>query len=108
MPFWIGAAQCSIRLRFAASLKDRRHIVRSLLDGVRSRFVISAADLGPVDIWQNAEIGFTAAASSQSELEERLQNLECYLEQREADGDFEITGFTQEVFAYGDISDRQN
>lgn len=105
MPFWIGAAECSLRLRCAASLKERRHVVRSLLDGVRSRFSISAADLGPADVWQNASLGFTAAASSLSELEERLRNLESYLGQREADGDFEIIGFTQEVFAYGDISD---
>lgn len=105
MSFWIGAAECSLRLRYSGSLKERRHIVRSLLDGVRSRFSISPADLGPVDTWQYADLGFTAAGSSSAELDERLRNLENYLCQREADGEFEIVKFTREVFAYGDISD---
>ncbi|MCD7952213.1 MAG: DUF503 domain-containing protein [Synergistaceae bacterium] len=47
MSFWIAAAQLSLRLPFAGSLKDRRHVVRSLTDGVRGRFAISASDLGP-------------------------------------------------------------
>ena len=106
--FWIGAAKCSLRLPYAGSLKERRHVVRSLLDGVRSRFSISAADLGHAAVWQNADLGFTAASSSSSELDERLSNLENFLSQREEDGDFEIVDFTREVFAYGDISDRQD
>ncbi len=105
MSFWIGAAECSLRLMYAGSLKERRHIVRSLLDGVRARFCISSADLGPTDTWQQAELGFTAAGSSPSELDERLRNLESFLIQREADGEFEILHFTREVFAYGDLSD---
>jgi len=105
MSFWIGAAECSLKLMYAGSLKERRHVVRSLLDGVRARFSISSADLGPPDRWQSAVLGFTAAGSSPSELEERIGNLESFLMQREADGEFEILNFTREVFAYGDLSD---
>lgn len=106
MPFWIGTADCSLRLPYAGSLKERRHVVRSLVDGVRSRFNMSSADLGPPDIWHNANLGFVAAGSSPSEIEERLMNLEKFLVCREADGDFEIVNFTWEVIAYGDLSDR--
>ncbi len=108
MPLWIGVAVCSLRLSCAASLKERRHVVRSLLDGVRSRFSISPADLGPSDVWNIAELGFSASGSSPQELEERIDNLEKFLSQKEESGEFEITHFTREVFAYGDISYRQN
>ena len=68
--------------------------MRSILDGVRSRFSISPADLGPYNTWNAAELGFSASASSPAELEET--------------GEFEIIFFTREVFAYGDISYKQN
>ncbi len=32
MPFWIGVAECSLRLPYAGSLKERRHVVRSILE----------------------------------------------------------------------------
>ena len=103
MKFWIGAALCSLRLPFAGSLKERRHVVRSIVDGVRSRFSISAADLGPADMWQRADIGFTAAGSSSAEVRECLVNLENYLRQTEDGGEMQIVDFTLEVFAYGDL-----
>lgn len=86
------------------SLKDRRQIVRSLTDGARAKFNISTADLGPDGALRETSLGFSAAASSPAELEERLNFLEKYLEQREALGEFEITDITREVFTYGDIS----
>jgi hypothetical protein len=48
-------------------------------------------------------LGFAAAGSSPSELEERLRNLESFLVRKEAEGDFNIVRFTWEVFAYGDL-----
>lgn len=103
MPFWIGVAECSLRLPYASSLKERRHVVRSILDGVKNRINLSSSDLGSADKWKDAELGFTAAGSSPSELEKRLKKLENFLERREAEGEFEIVRFTWEVFAYGDI-----
>ena len=105
MKFWIGAASCSLRLPFAGSLKERRHVVRSTIDGVRSRFSVSAADLGPLDLWQSVELGFTAAGSSSAEVSERLENLENFLRTREDGGEMQMVDFTREVFTYGDLQD---
>ncbi len=46
MAFWIGVAECSLRLPYAGSLKERRHVVRSILDGVRNRFSSLRQTLG--------------------------------------------------------------
>lgn len=104
MVFWIGAAECSLSLPWATSLKDRRQIVRSLTDGARARFNISTADLGPGGAHQRAILGFTFAGSCASELGERLNFLVKFLEQCESGGEFEIIDITREVFTYGDIS----
>jgi len=105
MVFWIGAEEFRLYLPLPASLKDRRHIVRSLTDGARAKFNISVSDLGPKDSHREALLGFTASGSSSSEIEERLDMLEKFIEQRESDGDFEIFEITREVFTYGDLSD---
>lgn len=105
MTFWIAAAECRLRLPRAASLKDRRRVVRSLTDGARAKFNVSVADLGPDGAHQEAALGFLAAGSAAAELEERLNFLEKFIRQSEADGEFEILEITREVFTYGDISD---
>lgn len=105
MTFWIGAYQCRLKLLWAASLKDRRHVVRSLTEGACSKFNISASDLGLNGSYQDVALGFTAAGSSAAEIEDRLNCLEKYLEQCETAGEFETTEITREVFTYGDVSD---
>ena len=108
MSFWMAAAKLSLRIPFSGSLKDRRQVVRSLTEGVRGRFSISAADLGPEGVLNAAELGFAAAGSSRAELEERMRNLENFLYQREDDGEFSVTDFSMEVFDYDDLSYRQD
>lgn len=103
MPFWIAVAECELIIPMAASLKDRRQVVRSLTDGARARFSVSSADLGPENSYGMALLGFVAAGSSSFELEERMTNLENYLLRREESGEFEITAFTREVIKHGDL-----
>ena len=57
------AYEVEIRIPSAQSLKDRRQVVRSLLDGARHRFSVSAAEVGGQDTWQSATLGFAVVAS---------------------------------------------
>jgi uncharacterized protein YlxP (DUF503 family) len=105
MPFWIAVSECELMIPMAASLKDRRQVVRSIMDGARSRLSVSVADLGPENSYQMALLGFVAAGSSASELEVRMSKLEKFLMRREESGEFEMTAFSKEVIKHGDISD---
>ena len=53
-----------LRLPDAHSLKDKRSIVKTLLDGSRRRFQVAAAETDHQDEWQRAQLGFTAISSS--------------------------------------------
>ena len=46
------------------SLKDKRQVVSALLDGVRRRYGVSAAEVEHQDQWQRARLGFAVVASS--------------------------------------------
>jgi uncharacterized protein YlxP (DUF503 family) len=103
---WIGAAVVSIKISEAASLKDRRQVVRSLLERVRSRCNASAADIGPDKTWDRADLAFSCAGSSYQEIESRIDQLFSFIEKNEASGEFEVLHAGREVFSYGDVQNR--
>jgi uncharacterized protein YlxP (DUF503 family) len=102
---WIGVAVFSIRIYGASSLKDRRHVVKSLLERGRNRFNVSATDLGP-GVWDKADLAYSCAGSSHQEMEQRMDQLFSFMEKNEEDGEFELTNVSKEVFSYGDLQDR--
>jgi len=73
------AFQVEIRIPEAHSLKDRRQVVRSLLDGARHRFGVSAAEVGGQDTWQRATLGFAVVASEARLAEETLDAIDRFL-----------------------------
>lgn len=73
------AIEVEIRIPDARSLKDRRQVVRSLLDGARSRFGVSAAEVGGQDTWQRATLGFAVVASEARIAEETLSAIDRFL-----------------------------
>ncbi|HET9785195.1 MAG TPA: DUF503 domain-containing protein [Terriglobales bacterium] len=57
----VGWVQIEIVLPEAASLKDRRQVVRSVKDRLRRQFNVSVAELDPTpDLWQRATLGIAA------------------------------------------------
>lgn len=73
------AFQVEIRIPEARSLKDRRQVVRSLLDGARHRFGVSAAEVGGQDTWQRATLGFAVVASESRLAEQTLDAIDRFL-----------------------------
>ena len=61
------------------SLKDKRQVVKGLLDGSRRRFGVSAAEIGFQDQWQRAELGFAMVASSQRHALDIADELERFV-----------------------------
>ena len=73
------ALAVDVHLPDARSLKDRRAVVRPVLDGARHRFRVSAAEVGYQDLWQRARLGFVVVASSQSQATEIIDDVERFV-----------------------------
>ena len=54
----VGILQVHLHVPDARSLKDKRRIVRMLLDRARSQFHVAAAEVDDQDTWQSAVLGF--------------------------------------------------
>ncbi|MFP6565225.1 MAG: DUF503 domain-containing protein [Myxococcota bacterium] len=59
----VGAAVVELRIRGAHSLKQKRGVVRQVVQRVRNRFNLSVAEVGGQDTWQLAILGFSAAGA---------------------------------------------
>jgi uncharacterized protein YlxP (DUF503 family) len=54
----VGAAILRLHIEWATSLKDKRQVVRSVVQRLKNKFAVSAAEVGDLDKWQMASIGF--------------------------------------------------
>ena len=62
---FVLALAVDLHLPMARSLKDKRMVVKSIVDVARHRYRVAAAEVGFQDQWQRAELGFAAVASSE-------------------------------------------
>jgi len=65
-----------IRIEHAQSLKDRRHVVRSLKDQLKQSFNISVAEMDEAVLWQSATIGVVAVSRSRDYLHGLIEEVE--------------------------------
>jgi hypothetical protein len=66
-----------LRIEDAHSLKDRRQVLRSLKDRLRSGFNVSVAEIDPTDLWQSASLGVVAISSSRDYLDGLMKQVEA-------------------------------
>ena len=70
---FVGVLTLQLHIHGAESLKDKRAVVNSLLDRVRARFNVSAAQIDDHDLWQSATLA-TAVVSNDAHTAEKVLN----------------------------------
>src|SRR5438309_11015406 len=68
----VGILRLTLHIQGASSLKDKRQVVRKVVDRLRSRFNVAAAEVGENDVWQRAVIGIAAVSNDRSFVNEVL------------------------------------
>ncbi len=71
----IAALRVRLEITDALTLKDKRHVVRGLLDRIRSRFNVSAAEIGENDSVRRAELGMAAVSNEHSYLDGMMSKI---------------------------------
>ena len=61
------------------SLKEKRSLLRPLLERLQRRFGVSVAELDHQDLWQRAGLGVSAVSGSASVLDRLLDDVERYV-----------------------------
>ncbi len=59
----LGLCTIDLSIPESNSLKDKRQVIRSLLDGLRSKFNVSAAEVESLDKWRTATLGIACVSN---------------------------------------------
>ena len=72
----IGVLTLEIVLQNSHSLKDKRHVVKSLKDRLRNKFNVAVAEIDYQDLWQRSVIAAVTVSSDRVHAEKVLQSVE--------------------------------
>ncbi len=74
-------ALCRFDLRIPAvrSLKEKRHVVKTLTSSIRNKYEVAVAETGHHDLWQRAEIAVSAVATEGYHLRRVMHEVERHI-----------------------------
>jgi uncharacterized protein len=76
----VAALRLDLRIPACGSLKEKRHVIRTLTNGIRSTFRVAVAETGYQDTWQRAELGVAAVGSEGYHLKKVMHGVERFVE----------------------------
>jgi hypothetical protein len=69
----VGLLTLEIHISEAQSLKDKRHVLRSLKDRLRAHFNVAVSELDHQEVWQRSRVGVVTISGDAKHLEESVQ-----------------------------------
>jgi uncharacterized protein YlxP (DUF503 family) len=91
----VASLTWKLSLPGCASLKEKRSVIRSLRDRLRSKFNVSVSETGAQDVHDRAELTVALVASDGRFAESVLDKADRFVEQH---GGAVITGVHREVY----------
>jgi uncharacterized protein YlxP (DUF503 family) len=74
-----AAVHFDLRLPQAHSLKDKRAIIRPILEGCRRRYQVAAAEVDHQDTWQRAGLAMSTVSATAGHATEVLDQVERFV-----------------------------
>jgi uncharacterized protein YlxP (DUF503 family) len=93
----VGAAVVELHVHGSRSLKEKRGVVRSLVQRVRNRFRVSIAEVGGQDTWQRIVLGVATVGGDARKLRAVLEQVIAFLD---GTGLAEVVGSDVEIVPF--------
>ncbi len=90
----VGACTLKLIIYESNSLKDKRHIIKSIIGKIQSRFNVSIAEVDLNDSWQTSIIGFACVTNDTHHADQIITNVLKFID---GDGRVEITDYNIEI-----------
>ena len=92
----VGVMTVSMHLPGVASLKDKRHIVKSVIGRLQSRFNISISEVEHQDSHTSAVLGLAVVSNERAFIDQQLDAILTFLRH---DGRFYVGQVEREIFS---------
>ena len=90
----VGICELEFIMYDLGSLKEKRQIVKSVIDRIKSRYNVSIAEIGSQDKWQKGEIGFCCISNDRKHTDEMINKVINFIEN---DGRLDISKCNVEI-----------
>ena len=91
----VGVCRLTLSIAGSYSLKDKRRVVKSIVERVRHRFNVAVAEVGEHDVWNAAVLGVACVSVSSRHASEILDHVVTYV--GNGHGDAELVDHTVEI-----------
>ena len=93
----VVVALFELQIEYAASLKDKRSVVKSLQQKLRDRFHMSVAEVAMQDVHQRARLALSFVALEHAAADANLDRIQDFIE---SNTDAVLAGFTAEKLEF--------
>lgn len=76
----IGVLTVELFLGEANSLKEKRRVLKSVIDRIKNRFNVSVAEVGEQDTWQRSTLGVSFVSCEQAHVHQVLAAVVRFIE----------------------------
>ncbi|WP_416197530.1 MAG: DUF503 domain-containing protein [Sporanaerobacter sp.] len=90
----IGACTIKLIIYESNSLKDKRHVIKSIIGKIQSRFNVSIAEIDLNDSWQSSIIGFACVTNDTTHANQIINNVLKFID---GDSRVEIIDYNIEI-----------
>jgi uncharacterized protein len=76
----VGVSRIEIFFPEAHSLKDKRQMIRKIVDKTRAKFNVSMVEIADSNLWQKGRIGFAVMGIKKDHVSAAIENIQEYVE----------------------------
>ncbi len=95
----VGVCRLSLYFAESGSLKAKRHGLRKVLDRVRAKFNVAAAEVSGQDTWQRSGVGIVVVGNEGRHVQSMLDKIQAFVEQLYV---AQVLNAETELITYGD------
>lgn len=94
----VGVCRLDVLIHASQSLKDKRQVLRKLLDRTKQKFNVAIAEVGDNDLWQRGKIGFAVVGNDRQHVGSMVDTITRFIEELYV---VEVVNRETEVVSYG-------
>lgn len=73
---FVGALRVELYMPQCRTLKDKRQVIKSIIDRTRGRFNVAVAEVDKQDLWQVGSLGITCVSNSEYAVRDMLARVD--------------------------------
>lgn len=78
----VALSSIDLRIPMSGSLKEKRHVVKTITAGLRGKFNVAVAEVDHQELWQRATLAVSAVAADGYQLRKVMHEVVRFIERR--------------------------